>query len=116
MDAIDIVTAHTCDLATGLGRYCEQQPVAWFALCLDSPNGWSHKMRASLGVYCSLEHARAEHTPTLDQAWATASEIERPNCDRVFLDAWERVLESYPNPVPIVQMDNILQLGHHDDD
>ena len=103
MDAIDIATHYGCDLTTNPGHYCERQPVAWFALSAEPPNGWSHEMRASLGVYCTLEHALAERTPTLDQAWATASEIERPSCDRVLLDAWERVLDNYPNPVPIVQ-------------
>ena len=104
-DNFDIAMAYGCDLEMSPGHYCEQKPVAWFALSADPPHGWSDKIRASLGMYCSIAHALNERIPTIEQAWETASEIERPYCDAALLDAWERVLENYPNPVPIVQMD-----------
>jgi len=105
-DAYTIATNYGCMHDTAPGRGCEQKPTAYFALSAEPPDCWSHTApNASAGVFCA-EHAALERTPTLADAHAVSAEVfqlaREGYGDHGWTDGWRRLLDNYPNPVPIV--------------
>lgn len=104
-DGLTIVATYRCAY-----RDCGAQPVVWFALAADKPDGWADAApNASIGAYCSLEHALDEPLPTLDDAQAVyehvADNVRQGYYEYAVPSGWQRCIANYPNPVPIVQMD-----------
>lgn len=80
------------------------KPVRYYALSAESPDLWNESAGASLGGYCCLEHANAELRPT----YAAAEGVCRTVAENVghydddgVLPAWQRLLEVFPEPIPV---------------
>lgn len=105
-DAYTIATTYGCAYEIGKNEYCDRKPSAYFALSAEPPDCWAdHAPNASIGTFCA-EHAALERTPTLADAQAVADEIfqlaHEGYGDHGITDGWRRLLDSFPNPVPIV--------------
>lgn len=92
-----------CDYEIEPGRFCNK-PVLWLALSGNAPEIWEDQGcgNASLASFCSYFHAKAEPRPNL----AAAKRVQANVSDMVgtygpeLLDAWQRVIDAYPKPVP----------------
>ncbi len=83
------------------------KPVRFYALSASSPDLWNDSAGASLGGFCSLEHANAEPRPSLDSAkrvYGMVTEGMGCNCGHCELgcidEVWRRLIDAYPDPVP----------------
>lgn len=77
------------------------RPVTFYALSSCGPDLWNDAAAASLGGFCSLEHAQLEPKPTA----AAARRTYRCVCDMtdqhdVVRGLWKRLLAAYPEPIP----------------
>lgn len=78
------------------------KPALFYSLSADPPDLWDSSAGASLGSYCSLAHAQAERRPSLQDAQRThAAVVASGGADREALRVWQRLIESYPNPIQI---------------
>jgi hypothetical protein len=78
------------------------KPVAYYALSACGPDLWNDTAAASLGGFCSFEHAQAEPRPTLRQArrvYRNVVDMTHPR-DPV-RTLWKRLIAAYPDPVPV---------------
>ena len=96
-----------CCLGYPDAQPCDK-PVTWYALSAYSPDLWSDSAGASLGGFCSREHADAEPRPSLDNAkrvYGMVVEGMGCNCGHCELDGvgevWRRLLDVFPDPVPV---------------
>jgi hypothetical protein len=80
------------------------QPASFVKLVEEVPFGWAKDtLPASLGFYCSLEHAAAEPTADLDDARQNFAEIfDSENAfDNDLRLLWSRLIEHYPAVIHI---------------
>lgn len=89
-----------CDLETSPGRYCDK-PAGWLALSADTPVMWADRDggNASLGSFCTREHALAEPRPTLEAARRSHATVVGMCDEESVLDGWKWALAAYPNPI-----------------
>jgi len=82
-------------------HYCNQErPPLYWKLSATRPYHWSPDTpAASLGLFCSLECATLEPTATLADAEDVAGCIEPDDWHAD--DIWERLLDAYPDPIPV---------------
>lgn len=94
-----------CDLGYPESKPCNE-PVTFYAISAYAPDppGWNDSAAASLGGYCSLEHAEAEPRPSLAQAERIyRSVVERAGLHDPVTVLWQQLIDAYPNPVPAQQ-------------
>ncbi len=85
------------------------KPVRYYALSACPPDLWNgRRPSASLGGFCSLEHANAEPRPTLSAAERIYQQVVQGDgcmCGHcgagAAITAWRRLLDAFPNPVPV---------------
>jgi hypothetical protein len=91
-----------CDLELAPGRHCNE-PVALVALSTAAPELWSDHDggNACLAGFCSRDHAMAEARPSLAAAQRTRATVASMCDEPDVLDAWQRAVDAYPEPVPL---------------
>lgn len=79
------------------------KPVRYYALAACAPELWLPSAGASLGAYCSIEHAEAELRPSLDEAKRTQSTVlDGAGRSDPVNEIWRRLIDNYPHPIPAV--------------
>ena len=90
----------SCDLGYPDAEPCNK-PVVFYALSAHGPDLWNDTARASLGGYCSREHAELEPRPTVAAARRTYRNVADMTDRRDPVRAlWKQLIAAYPDPVP----------------
>jgi hypothetical protein len=89
------------------GQPCSR-PVQFYALSRHAPDlfTWTHSGGASIAGFCCFEHADAEPRPTFAAARRRLDRALREELQDVRFRgdvkaAWERLLDAYPDPIPV---------------
>ena len=90
----------SCDFGYPKNKPCNK-PVQVYALSASGPDLWNDTAAASLGGYCSIEHAELEPRPTVAQARRTYRAVaDLTGRSDPVRTLWRRLLDAYPDPVP----------------